>query len=339
MNCRLPPTIRTAVKWLAVAGVALAFCGIAAALDEVVLTNGRSYLGTITSNTPTSVVLSIDGGTVEFPRSAIASPPYFGPAGAEGGAGEEAATPPGPQQPHPLPGIEDALHRLHAFSWGEHVRQVPVLVTDRGRWQYMPCVSFWVGDFCQLNFFGDPTRPAAIEVSLVRPAPEAWEQKRHLLEFMLGLAPALAMDSRFDHLNVHGDSFTVGDLWFAVTGPGSRETPGRWSVLLLHEISLSPARASMAELQAISEPVPLALLDPTQPRSWQRGSWTPDDLAWLRDVLALNHPELLHADPSAQPWTALGGERVFVRSFERERGRYTRSTNDWLSEIAASNSQ
>lgn len=311
------------------------------ALDEVVLSNGRKYVGAIVSSSPESLVLSIDGGTVEFPRSAVVSPPHFGPPA----AAVEAADADQPQfdpRKHPLPPLGLALRRLREFSWSSSPRQVPVLVVDRGRWKYLPAVSFWVGGFCQVSCFGDPARPAAIEVSLHRPAPEAWEQKRDLLEYMMGLVPGLAADNRFDALDIRGDSFAVGDLWFSVSGPDSAETPDRWTVRLIHETSITASRATVQELQAISEPIAETVIDPTQPRSWQRGSWTVDDLAWLRDAPRISPaPETQGPETPPAPvmeragWSSLGDERVFVRSFTRERGTYARSTNDWLREFAA----
>ena len=316
------------------------------ALDEVVLANGRAYLGTIVSSTPESIVLSIDGGTVEFPRSAVVSPPYFGPA-AVSSETTEASQPAFDPSKHPLPPLGFALRRLREFSWSSSPRQVPVLVVDRGRWKYLPAVSFWVGGFCQVSCYGDPARPAAIEVSLHRPAPDAWGQKRDLLEYMMGLVPGLAADNRFDQLNIHGDSFALGDLWFSVSAPGSLENPDRWTVRLIHETSIAASRATIEELQAISEPVSETVIDPSRPRSWQRGSWTIDELAWLRQAPeAMNEAELqpvpeTPAAPAVEKpgWSSLGGERVFVRSFTRERGSYARSTNDWLREFAANTTQ
>ncbi len=305
--------------------------GHSAGFDEIILKNGRHYSGQIISDTRESLVIAIDGGTVEFPRSAVASPPYFG---AEDETAQAPETPPEAQTPHPIPSISVALRELRRFDWAADVRQAPALVTDRGRWRYLPCVSFWAGGFARLNFYGDPDRPAAVEVSLLDPPEDAWDRKRELLEFILGVAPALALDDRFDQLDVHGDSFAVGDLWLAVTAPDSPESPGRWAVLLLHEVSIPASRASLEELQAISEPLKSATLDPTRPRSWQRGSWTVQDVAWLRRTTAIGQPGNADDAVSAQAWTALGGERVFVRSFVRDGGKYARSSNDWLREVA-----
>jgi len=312
-----------------------------AALDEVVLNNGRKYLGTIVSSTPESLVLSIDGGTVEFPRAAVVSPPHFGPPAPNTDAAGAPQVVFDPRK-HPLPPLNFALRRLREFSWSSSPRQVPVLVVDRGRWKYLPAVSFWVGGFCQVSCFGDPARPAAIEVSLHRPAPDAWEQKRDLLEYMMGLVPGLAADNRFDNLNIHGDSFAIGDLWFSVSPPDSKESPDRWTVRLIHELSIAASRATLQELQAISEPVAETVIDPSKPRSWQRGSWTVDELTWLRaapglapDAIEIAGPEPSAPAPDTAGWSSLGGERIFVRSFTRERGSYARSTNDWLREFAA----
>jgi hypothetical protein len=310
----------------------------ARALDEIVLANGRRYLGTIVAETAQSLVLSIDGGTVEFPRSAVVSPPYLGPpepppTAAAGNAPAAALAP-----PHPLPGVMFALRRMRGFSWENDLRQVPVLVTDRGRWHSLPCVSFWVGGFFQLSFRGDPARPAAIEFAIPKPGPQSWDQKRQLLEYMFDIAPALVVDSRFDRMNLDGDSFAVGDLWFSVTSADSASSPGRWTLLLLHEVSVNPARAGGADLQAISEPISDAMLDPTQPRSWQRGTWTPAELAWLRDTNAA--PPAVDAPASSdveRPATGsgLGTDRVFVRHYSRENERYARTTSDWLKDLAA----
>lgn len=312
------------------------------ALDEVVLANGRKYLGTVVSSTPETIVLSIDGGTVEFPRSAVVSPPHFGPVAASPvEPAERAESENFNPREHPLPPLSLALRRLREFSWSSSPRQVPVLVVDRGRWKYLPAVSFWVGGFCQVSCYGDPARPAAIEVSLHRPSADAWEQKRDLLEYMMGLVPGLAADNRFDALDIHGDSFAVGDLWFSVVAPDSSEAPDRWTVRLIHEISITASRATVQELQAISEPIAETMIDPTKPRSWQRGSWTMEELTWLRQAPG-TLPEPEAQGPETPPvvtrdapgWSSLGGERVFVRAFIRERGTYARSSNDWLREFA-----
>lgn len=314
----------------------------ARALDEVILANGRKYLGTIVTSTPETIVLSIDGGTVEFPRSVVVSPPHFGPVAVATEAtstGQPAFDP----RKHPLPPLGHALRRLRDFSWSSSPRQVPVLVVDRGRWRYLPAVSFWVGGFCQVSCYGDPSRPAAIEVSLHRPAPDSWEQKRDLLEYMMGLVPGLAADNRFDNLNIGGDSFAVGDLWFSVSAPDSTESPDRWTVRLIHETSVTASRATIQELQAISEPVAETVIDPSKPRSWQRGSWTVEELTWLRQAPSAIAQAEKQADPETPTivapdkagWSSLGGERVFVRAFARDRGTYARSSNDWLREFAA----
>ncbi len=311
----------------------------AGALDEVVLKNGRRYLGTIVSSTPDTIVLSIDGGTVEFPRSIVASPPYLGTATPDSGTPKDAtAAPPDEPAANRLPGVTDALHKLHAFPWVTDLHQVPVLVTDQGRWQFLPCISFWVADFFQLSIYGDPGRPSAIEVSLQHPAPTAWEQKRHLLEYMLSLVPGLAVDNRFDGLDLNGDQFAIGDLWFEVTGPESDKTPGRWTILLLHELSLKDARASYEELRSISELLSDATIDPSRPRSWQHGSWLPAEIASLHqtaDPAAVEAPATTDAPAPRTAFTALGGERVYLRAFERQRGKYTRTNNDWLRDFTA----
>lgn len=338
------PSVLRFVARAALAGCAVAASSLAVfALDEVVLSNGRRYMGTIVTSTAETVVLSIDGGTVEFPRTAVVSPPYFGPPVANPD-GSEAGQPAFDPRKHPLPPLSFALRRLREFSWSSSPRQVPVIVVDRGRWKYLPAVSFWVGGFCQVSCYGDPSRPAAIEVSLHRPQPDSWEQKRDLLEYMMGLVPGLAADNRFDNLDIRGDSFAVGDLWFSVSAPGAPETPDRWTVRLIHETSIAASRATVDELQAISEPVADTVIDPTRPRSWQRGSWTVDELTWLRQAPGTLTDSDLQAGPETAPnatppekagWSSLGGERVFVRSFTRERGTYARSTNDWLREFAA----
>lgn len=296
------------------------------------LKNGRQYMGTILNNTPEKLVVSIDGGIVEFPRSAVASPPYQGPQQPEDNVQGKPEAP--MMAEHPIPCIAESLRNLKRFEWSDDLRQVPALVTDRGRWQFVPRVSFWAGGFAQIDFFGDPERPTAVSVSLLDPPPDAWQHKQDLLEFMLSLSSDLALDDRFDRLDVRRDSFAVGDLWFSVSSPDSQESPGRWTVLLLYERALSSSRASFGELQSISEPLKDAVLDPTRPKSWQHGSWTVDDVAWLRRSLAIGRNEDPKLEDNTHAWTALGGERVFVRSFERNDGTYARSSNDWLHEVA-----
>jgi hypothetical protein len=162
---------------------------------------------------------------------------------------------------------------------------------------------------------------------------------------MFGLAPGLAVDDRFEDLNISGDSFAVGDLWFSVTGPQSPETPGRWSVLLMDDRTLAESRASFDELEAISETIAQALIDPSKPRSWQDGSWTADEIKWVNDAPTTNRPsgESEEQDPVdtdlRRTWTGMGVERVFVRSYERVQGHYTRSTINWLDAVTVVDSE
>ena len=177
-----------------------------AAFGEAVLKDGRPYTDRL--------VLAVDGGTVDFPRASVASPPLFDERGRE-------AFPPPPIEdavvgkeagPHPIPSIATALRELRRFTWTHDVRQMPVLVTDRGRWQFVPSVSFRAADLARVTFYGDPDRPAAVEVSLLDPPADAWELKRDALAFILAVAPVLALDDRFDRLDVRGDSLAAEDL-------------------------------------------------------------------------------------------------------------------------------
>lgn len=321
------------MRWMIATLAASMAVTTATALDEILLKNGRRYMGTILSDSPQSLIVSIDGGTVEFPRSAVVSPTFQGLVVAQAVEGKDAA--PEMESVHPLPNISTSLRRLRRFDWASKVRQVPALVTDRGTWEYLPCIAFGADESVQVNFYGDPARPAGVEVSMLDAPETAWTLKKELLEFVLSLAPTLALDDRFDRLDVRRDSFVTGDLWLAVTSPDSRETPGRWTVSLKHERSVAASRATVEELQAISEPLKDATLDPNRPRSWQRGSWTLDEVAWLRRSTGVSVPVDDDDSPHSGAWTALGGERVFVRSFVRDRSGYARSSTDWLHEVAA----
>jgi len=312
------------------------------ALDEVVLRSGRVYLGTIIEDTPERLVLSIDGGTVAIPRANVISPPYAGPV----------APPPTPSathsrsddiaetvsQKHPLPDITTALRRLRTFTWATDLRQIPVLVTDQGRWQYLPGIAFRAGSVCLLTVYGDPGRPAAIEVSLeVPPGDDAWDKKQRVLEYILSLAPELAIDSRFDQLDLDGDSFAVGDIWIEVTTSDRSRTPARWSVVLMHEPSLKPARATLAELEVISEPVADIAIISRRTAGRARTVWTREDIELMRKV---SGRQMDDAASRKRAWTALGGgERVYVRAFTRRNGRYARADIDWIRELAAVASQ
>jgi len=308
-----------------------------AAVDEVVLKNGNKYMGTIVSDSADSLVLSIEGGTVRIPRDAVQSPPYFGPA-APAEAPAEITPPPeaAPVSGNPLPSTTAALEWMQSFEWSAPLVQTPVQVTDRGRWPFLPALAFSAGGFSQLSIYGDPEHPAAIEVSLPNGGTDAWEAKGKLLEYMLGLVPGLAVDSRFATLNIRGDSFAVDDLWFAITEATSAETPDRWTVVIMYERSLTPARASLEELELISEPVSAAMIDPNKPRSWQKGSWTPEEVERQHRFTSGTAPpsgpnaSASPTDAQVQQWLALNNSRIFIRSFARVRGRYVPSEKVWL---------
>lgn len=74
-----------------------------------------------------------------------------------------------------LPAMEDVVKAARTQPWGSDLKQIPATVIEVGELASVPYLSFVGGDV-ELNVYGDPAKPAGIEVGTKNESPEVRAQ-------------------------------------------------------------------------------------------------------------------------------------------------------------------
>ncbi len=218
-----------------------------------------------------------------------------------------------------LPSSDQVSSMLSQEPWLSGLDQIPATVIDKGVMKYVPYRSFRSGDF-ELNVYGNPDSPAAIEIGVYPPSASDATAKEKCLRFISRvLGPG--REATCSNLNRTKDSIVHGDLTYEVTPTTDEDAFGAWWVSVYSVKDLDAARASADELRTIAVPrVIVATPPPPAPKAsafassaattpaeaHEANDWSPSDMARSRA-------------------TAGGGGSVYVRGYTRKDGTYVHS--------------
>ena len=194
-------------------------------------------------------------------------------------------------------------------SWASEFREIPATVIDNGVLRNVPYKSYRAGHDYEINIYGDPATPAAIEIGIRGGLLENENAKRNCITFICSLLREPA-----DREAVHGLSLEKGKnihdgLTFEVTPSSEPDAYGGWWVSVYNEDALNSVRASDKEMESIT--VERSSLESekraaTSPESWD--DWSSPDLRYAR-----------------APKSGGTGGSVYVRGYYRKNGTYVQS--------------
>jgi hypothetical protein len=209
------------------------------------------------------------------------------------------APPRAPRTPHTgrLPSWGTCVDLLATGTRGATLRQIPATVIETGVMRAVPYISHRTSTL-ELNVYGDPQNPAAIEVGIfdagqiagsgpgathetnapdaVRPVRDVEAEKREVVALVRTLL-ADALDQKVvDGLRLDADRQERAGLTFEVTPSTAEDAYGGWWVSIYDLAALDRARASRDELHEITER--------RMPAPGRVGGWTASDLARARPV-------------------------------------------------------
>jgi hypothetical protein len=213
--------------------------------------------------------------------------------------------------PSRIPSLGTALNLLLALPWVREVRQIPATVIGEGVFKNVPYVSFRCASDYEINVYGDPEHPVAIEIGIYRSLLKQPGSKDNCLEYVSGLfkegpiQQAVFSVKRTEDL-IDADGHTV-----QVTPPEARDSQGGWWISVYAKSKLDAARASKADLSQITVPK-------TPPAKNPGGS-----AEWSSEELKFARPSAIPATPSGDEST---GGAVYVRGYNR----YTRPDGTYL---------
>jgi hypothetical protein len=206
--------------------------------------------------------------------------------------------------------------------------QIPATVIDKGVLRNVPYKSYRAGDY-EMNVYGDPNRPAGVEIGVYRSLLTSREAKRNCIDFVGSVLTDPADRTLLSALNATRDSVVHDGLTVEVTPETADDSYGGWWVSAYLVSALDQARASDAELNQIA-----VQRDEVQTNPTNRGEWTANDLTFARPVPPPAPPSPSAVPPitsppppapavvPAPPPPAPSTDRVYVRGYTRKDGTY-----------------
>lgn len=158
------------------------------------------------------------------------------------------ATTPSPGQSFEsrLPRMGAIISAAKAQPWGADLKQIPATVIEVGDLASVPYISFVGGDV-ELNVYGDPDRPAGIEVGTKSESPEVREALRAFIGGLLPERDRQPLSTLPDGQEVANDGLAL-----EITPPGAPDGFGAWWVTAFHPVGIQAAKASVGELNELS---------------------------------------------------------------------------------------
>lgn len=145
---------------------------------------------------------------------------------------------------------DHCLHILAPNAWAKSLAQVPATVIDAGILKNVPYMSHRSGEF-ELNVYGDPDRPACLEIGLFRGSTNRTERQICMETMALLLTDPL--DRKIlTSMNLERGMSNHNGMIFEVTPPTEKDAYGGWWISVYDEKMLTQQRASDSELVQIT---------------------------------------------------------------------------------------
>lgn len=287
--------VTSAALILLVAGGCETIKGIAEATGRtkvsMTLKNGQKIEGTLLKDQDGQSLVQVSYGSVTVSTGDVASVERHG------------------VDPEPVSGDgrlsrwDHCLSIVSRHGWSKALSQIPATVIDLGILKNVPYLSHRAGDF-EMNIYGDPDRPACLEIGLYRGGGNLAERKA-CLEMMCHLLSDPADREALRSVRLEKGMVKRHGMVFEITPPTDKDSYGGWWISVYDEKSLDQQRATDAELAAIT-------IAPAQIKPAVRTPVTLSPIHWQEHDLRMARP----AAPAEK------APLVYKRGVHRKNGVY-----------------
>ncbi len=233
-TCRLPGSISLFCRGLAIFGAVLIFSGFAVARDEVMLKNGTRITGKILGQSKAQVIMRIGAGNVVYSKKAIRR--IY-----EDITDEEPVT--RVLRWDELPPWWIPLSDLYHEDWVNILRSIPATPVDQGDFQNVPYLSFRANAIYEMNIYGDPADPAALEIGYYG---NIWfhsrDAQKRCRQFLASYLGGLHQFEALYRMNASGGRQSVSGLTIEITPRNAPGSYGGWWVAIWNPAKLAAAR-------------------------------------------------------------------------------------------------
>lgn len=243
--------------------------------DSVLLKDGSLHRGLIVQNTSKEVLLQGRYSIQSFPKSEIVRIRNEADIGLEF---TKANT------PGDLPAWRVMVNDLRNNDAVKSLEQIPATGIDNGTYKNIPYLSFRINELIEMNIYGDPDDPGAVEFGVYGKQASNDKTRRVLRSFLAGFLSSRKEVGAIYSLPFTGGKSCVGDICFLIIPPTAPDAYGGWWISLFNPKKLDAARLSDSEYAKLTRP-----FDRIVDKSGRvkRNTWTIEDLGLaqrLRDA-------------------------------------------------------
>lgn len=214
--------------------------------DEIMLTDGSTVRGLILRNSAMSVLLDTDRGEIEIPKAKVRR--IAEGADLPGDDGMELT------RAGRLPSWQSIVRDFRNHDATKSFRPVPATAIDNGYLRNVPYHSFRVNEKGELNIYGDPADPVAIELGVYGRGARSRKTKQMIREFLAGHLGTRAEIAALYGLDLSGGETRVGRFTIRITPPEAPDSYGGWWLSIYDPARLERARVSDRAYAKVTRP-------------------------------------------------------------------------------------
>jgi hypothetical protein len=213
--------------------------------DTIILKNGRTAKGLIVKNTRDEIWLQTQLEEVRLPKSEIVR--------IVDRADDEAIYTTVPRKGE-LPSWRVIANDLRSNDAVKSLVEIPATLIDNGEFKNVPYKSFRVNDSIELNVYGDPENPAAIELGIFGWKSGLPKLRKTLRGYLAGFLTTRDELAKLYSLNLNGGLAESGALTMEITPKDAPDAYGAWWVSIYNKKQLDDARLDDAEYDRLVKP-------------------------------------------------------------------------------------
>ncbi len=214
--------------------------------DGLLLKDGRKLVGLIVANTADFVTIQKSHMEYTVPKSEILrifdeddSAAYFTE----------------PQRSGSLPPWRVIANDLRLHDRIRTFDQIPATVIDNGEYRNVPYLSFRINGDVELNIYGDPDDPAAVEVGVYGARRNNKQLQTMLRQYLAGYLTTRDEIGALYQIPLSGGERRAGEMRLSISPPDAPDAYGAWWVGVSNPAAVDKVRLSDSEYARLVTPM------------------------------------------------------------------------------------
>jgi hypothetical protein len=213
--------------------------------DSVVLKDGRTLNGLIVKNTKEAIFLQMQTEELELPKADIVR--------IVDRADDDSLYTRVPARGE-LPSWRVIANDLRTNDAIRSMVEIPATRIERGVLRNVPYKSFRVNEDLELNVYGNPEKPAALEMGIYGVRRNAMHLRRSIRAYLAGFLTSREEISKLYRLDLRGGETQCERMTVKISPPDGEDSYGAWWILVYNPKQLAAARVSDQAYARVTRP-------------------------------------------------------------------------------------